>query len=187
VVVVGLDADGMGRGSCRSIENFDILKHLEACAPLLLKYGGHAMAAGLEVEGKNIEAFRRRFNEVAAESLSSADLRAILPVDAWIRLSEADENFLKHQSRMKPFGHANPMPVWAVRGVRVVGEPRVVGTRHVRMTLMADGVKRDAIAFNTALEAVPKGPMDVAFHLQENHYLGQSSLQLNVQGLRVVR
>ena len=75
VVVIGMDDDGVGRGSCRSVPGFDLLKHLQQCSPMLRRYGGHAMAAGLEVDHSRIEEFAARFNEVCAATLSRVDQR----------------------------------------------------------------------------------------------------------------
>jgi len=183
-IVIGIDEDGVGRGSCRSIEGFDVLQHLEACSDLLLKYGGHAMAAGLELKEESIPAFTERFNSLAAATLKGYDLRAVQPVDAWIQLSEANEYFMESQDRFKPFGHLHPMPVWAVRGVRIEGMPHVVGKHHLKLSISGHGVQREAIAFNMGARTVPEGPLDIAFCLQRNSYMGRDTLQLNIQDFR---
>ncbi len=90
VVVLGLGEEG-GRGSCRSIEGFDMVSALAECSSLLRKYGGHAMAAGLEIASDQVEPFTRRFNQVAAERLHGQDLRPLQRVDAWMDLAEADD------------------------------------------------------------------------------------------------
>jgi single-stranded-DNA-specific exonuclease len=184
VIVVGIDEDGVGRGSCRSIEGFDVLLHLEKCSDLLLKYGGHAMAAGLELSKDAIPAFAERFNQLACTTLKDYDLRAVQPVDAWINLSEINDHFMDSQDRFKPFGHLHPMPVWAVRGVRIEGSPHVVGKNHLKLCISGHGVQREAIAFNMASRPIPDGPLDIAFCLQRNSYMGRDTLQLNVQDFR---
>ena len=68
-IVIALDETGEGRGSCRSIEEFNMVERLAECSDLLTRFGGHAMAAGLDVRVAKIEAFRERFNQVAAKAL----------------------------------------------------------------------------------------------------------------------
>lgn len=184
-VVISLDEAGMGRGSCRSIEGFSLVERLEDCSDLLVRFGGHAMAAGLDIEAGRVEAFRQRFDEVAAKALSGTDLRAVQNVDAWMDLAAVDEAFFQSIERMRPFGFGNTTPVWAARGVRVVGAPRRVGDgKHLKLVLASGGRQIDAIGFGLGDREVPEGPLDVAFQLQKNTYQGRESLQLNVQDFR---
>ena len=183
-VVIAIDETGECRGSCRSVEGFNLVENLALCSTLLIRFGGHAMAAGLGVERRLIEAFRKRFNEVAAEALRTADLRPVQNIDAWVDLREADERLMTGLDRMRPFGFGNPTPVWAARGVRVVGQPRVVGGKHLKMALASGGTQREAIAFGAGDRQLPVGPIDVAFQLQRNSYQGRDTLQFNVQDFR---
>lgn len=183
-VVVAFGEDGLGRGSCRSIEGFDLIEGLGECADLLARFGGHSLAAGLELEKSAFDAFRRRFNEVAAKRLRGCDLRPVQRIDAWIGLREADEGLMSAGERMCPFGEGNPAPVWAARGVRLAARPRVVGKDHLKMLVADGGWQFDAIAFNMAERPVPEGPMDIAFTLERNNYMGGKSLQLNIQDFR---
>ena len=183
-IVIALDESGIGRGSCRSIEGFDLVHHLGACSDLLMRYGGHAMAAGLELKAETIETFREKFNEVAAGVLAGADLRPVQTVDAWLNLGEADSSMLDALDRMRPFGFGNPTPVFAARGLHIVGQPRIVGNGHLKMALAEGGVQREAIGFNMGEREIPEGPIDAAFQLQRNTYLGRQTIQLNLQDFR---
>lgn len=182
-VVISIDG-ASGRGSCRSIEPFNLVEALDACGDLLERHGGHAMAAGLEVRDENIEAFTARFDAVARERLRDGDLVPVQHVDAWMTLPEADGALLTAMQDLRPFGCANPSPVWGVRGVRVVGEPRTVGERHLKLLLADGGRQMDAIAFGQADREVPPGPIDVAAQLELNRYRGREQLQLQVKAFR---
>lgn len=182
-VVIGLDDEG-GRGSCRSIEGFDMVAALQQCAPLLRKFGGHTMAAGLEIGKGEVAAFAERFNEVAAAALAGADLRPVQKVDAWMELGEADEQMMKALEQMRPFGFGNSTPVWAARGLSLVGPPRVVGQGHLKMVLASGGVQREAIGWGLGTRKIPDGPLDVAFQLRRESYQGRERLVLNVQDFR---
>jgi single-stranded-DNA-specific exonuclease len=157
VVVIGMDPDGVGRGSCRSIPGFDLLSHLQQCSPMLRRYGGHAMAAGLEVDQERIAEFAARFNEVCATTLSQGDQRRQLLVDAWIGTGDINDHLYHDQNRLRPFGHSNPLPVWAVRGVTPIFAPRVIGGKHLKLIFTMGGKQREAIGFGMGDREVPGG------------------------------
>lgn len=184
VVVIGMDDDGVGRGSCRSIPGFDLLSHLQKCSPMLRRYGGHAMAAGLEVDQARIGEFAARFNEVCAETLSHGDQRRQLLVDAWILPGDIGDPLYHDQNRLRPFGHSNPLPVWAIRNVTPAFAPRVIGGKHLKMIFPMGGKQREAIGFGMGDREVPEGPLDIAFNLILNRYNGQEYLQMHLQDFR---
>ena len=180
-VVVAFGEDGMGKGSCRSIEGIDVVAALERCSGELVSFGGHKMAAGLVVEHGKFEGFRDSFNAVCAEQLKGRDLRRVQSIDAWISLADADARLLAALDVLRPFGTGNPTPVLGARKVTAVGPPRRVGRDHLKMLLACGGSQLDAIGFGMADREVPEGPMDVLFYLQEDNYRGRSSLQLNLR------
>jgi single-stranded-DNA-specific exonuclease len=181
VAVIGMDGVS-GRGSCRSIDAYCILDGLGACTDLLKQFGGHAMAAGLEVEEQNLEAFKVRFNEAVAAQIKGADLQPILEIDRTVTLAEADEALMDGLKRTGPFGQDNPEPVWAACGVNAV-DSRILKEKHLKLTLSDGKTRREAIGFNLA-EKLPAGPIDVAFTLQENSWNGRTTVQLNIRDIR---
>ena len=183
-VVIALDGAGGGRGSCRSVPDLNLVESLAECEAHLRRFGGHAMAAGLEIEEADVGAFREALNAVAARRLAGIDLRPVETIDAWISLNEADESLLGHIDAMRPFGCGNPAPVWATSGARLLRPPRVVGTRHLKLCVATAGSPIEAIAFGMAGRAIPEGPIDIAFRLQRNTFNGATRLQLNVRDLR---
>ncbi|MBN1671637.1 MAG: single-stranded-DNA-specific exonuclease RecJ [Kiritimatiellae bacterium] len=189
VVVVAFDDDGMGRGSCRSIEGFSLVEALGHCAAELTEFGGHDMAAGLQLQKARFEGFRQRFNEVAVGMLAEKDLRGVEHIDAWLDLDKVDWDLMLGIDRLRPFGQDNPAPVWAAGGVQVLGTPRVVGKGtqkqgHLKMTVAAGREQLDAIGFGMGDRVVPAGALDVAFQLQRNVYMGRESLQLRLRDIR---
>lgn len=184
VAVIAFDEDGVGRGSCRSIEGYHLLRGLEQCRGQLLAFGGHELAAGLEIEQRQLAAFRARFNEVAAGDLRTRDLRPVQPVHAWLELEQADCELCDALEQLEPFGEGNPRPVFAARGVRLAQPPRVVGNKHLRLTLASGRTRCAAIGFGLGDREIPDGPLDVAFHLQRDTYNGADSVQLTIQDIR---
>ena len=183
-IVIGIDENGLGKGSCRGIEGFDLVEVLARCSEHLRQYGGHAMAAGLEIEEDNVDDFSQVFNEFACELLSSRDLRSIQRVDAFLNLSEVDAWLFDSVEQMRPFGQSNPAPVFVAKHVRVV-RSRIVGKNHLQMTLADGSAQLESIGFNMGHRETPEGLVDVAFQLKKNNYHGQESLRLDLQDFRL--
>ena len=184
VVVIAVGTDGTGRGSCRSIASFDMVAGLHACSEHLTRFGGHAMAAGLEIEVDQIPAFSRCFNEVVQDRVTLEALRPEQRIDAWIRLDEVNWPLVETLERMAPFGLGNPRPVWAVYGATLLGTPRIVGGHHLKMKVLQGQTQVEAIAFNRADEPIPDGPLDMAFQLARNTFRGRDTIQMTVQDIR---
>jgi single-stranded-DNA-specific exonuclease len=183
-IVMGIDAAGKTRGSCRSIDTFDLLEGLQACEQHLVKFGGHKMAAGLEVNPGELEAFKQGFNAVAASMLGEVDLSPVQYIDAEISGGELDWKFYEQLKQLSPFGQENPEPVWALHGIECSGQPRVVGKKHLKLSIITAGGKFDAIAFNYPVEQLPNGTFDLAFTLKENTWNGNTSLQFQIKDIR---
>ncbi len=187
VAVIGIDPDGVGRGSCRSIPGFDLLSHLSQCSGMLRRYGGHAMAAGLEVDQDRIAELSEQFNQVCAATLSEGDQRRQLKVDAWIDAADLNDHLYHDQNRLRPFGHSNPLPVWAVRNLTPKFAPRVIGGKHLKLIFPMGGRDREAIGFGMGDREIPSGPLDIAFNLILNRYNGQEYLQMHLQDFRAAQ
>lgn len=183
-IVMGIEEDGSARGSCRSIEEYNMLDGLQACEALLTKFGGHKMAAGLEVKPGELDAFKESFNDAVRKSLGGFDLSPVQHIDAEVSAEQVDWTFYEQLSQLKPFGQNNPEPVWAMTGVSVSGSPFVVGQNHLKLQLAKDGQTFESIAFNYPEENLPDGKIDIAFTLKENNWMGNRSLQLQLQDIR---
>ncbi len=185
-VVISLDGEGGGRGSCRSIEALDVLEVLHDVRHHLLTFGGHRMAAGLNIAASEVDAFREAFNAACRIRLAGRDLRPIAYVDAEINLADANQWLYDTVRRLAPFGVNNARPLWQVNGVRLAGPVRRVGRggKHLKMTLVSGGVKLDAVGFGLGDALIPDGSMDILFTLEENTFRGKTSLQLDIKDVR---
>ena len=190
VVLIALDAEtGRGRGSARSIPAFDLFGAIDRCGRWLERYGGHHQAAGMEIRADRIDGFRTALNERARATLAPADLIPETRVDIDLRLADATPVLLRMLRHFGPFGMGNPSPIFCARGVTVSGYPREVGSGHLKLTLLQDGVRMAAIGFRMADRLqdmdITRAPIDVVFQLQENHYRGQTELQLKLIDFRM--
>ncbi len=191
-IVLGIGEDGKARGSCRSIDEFDVLEGLRSCDGLLVKYGGHKMAAGVELSADSLDPFKSAFNSTASTELKPLDLSPVQHIDAEVSGDELDWKFYEQLKQLSPFGQDNPEPVWALHGAMVSGRPRVVGKNHLKFSVaspstghgMGKSWKFDAIAFNYPLEQLPDGKLDLAFTLKENSWNGNINLQLQIKDIR---
>lgn len=184
-VVVELGEE-TSRGSCRSIPEFNITEALDQCSDLLVKYGGHSVAAGFTVANTNLELLQQRLHQIATHKLEDVELLPTLSIDAEVDLSEM--NWATHAllEQLEPFGYGNPTPLLLSREV-IVRDARVVGERHLKMTLSDGRAVWDAIAFRQGGWAgkLPRR-IDVVYTLEVNEWNEEKRLQLNVKDLRPV-
>ena len=180
--------DNIGKGSARSISGFDIYLALKHCEDLLIGYGGHKYAAGLTIEKDKIEEFRERFNQIAFQKLDEDLLCPKLRIESEIRLSDINSRLFKFLKLLAPFGPQNMRPVFLSQKLQVVGTPTVVGNNHLKFKVRQDGIVLDAIGFNLGdlIYRIEPGAnnLDMAYVIEENTYLGRTSLQLRVKDLR---
>ncbi len=173
------------RGSARSIPEFHITEALAECQDLLVRFGGHAMAAGFALEARNLEAFRARLLEVAAARLQGVELSPTLEVDAVCPLGQACWQNVQALDALRPFGHGHPEPTFVSRAVEV-RDARVVGEgSHLKLAVSDGHAVWDAIAFRRGALAAQLAPrLDLAYNLQIRYWQGEPRLQLIVRDLQ---
>jgi single-stranded-DNA-specific exonuclease len=165
-------ADGVGRGSARSIEGFHLFQGIHACRACLSRYGGHAAAAGFELAAEHVAALAAQLEQAFFAQVGAAPPRPTLKVDAEVALPELDEDFYHHLERLRPFGPGNPEPVFACGGAQCLTS-RVVGDRHLKVQLCQADCVREAIAFDAAPHHPLSGPLEVAFSARFSYFQGR--------------
>ncbi len=176
------------RGSARSTPAFHITEALSQCADLLLRYGGHRLAAGFSLRNEHLGELEARLSRLAEEQISEEDLRPALSIDAETPLSGLDGPLLEVLEKLAPFGVENPRPVFLCPQVRVVRSWTVGNDgSHLRMVLSDGQLSYAAIAFRQGERSgeCPAGSrLDVVCTLERNSWGGQESLQLQVRDFR---
>jgi single-stranded-DNA-specific exonuclease len=172
------------RGSARSISEFNIVAALDECRDLLVRHGGHAMAAGFTVRNENLPALETRLREIAARALSPHELAPTLSVDAEISLSDVNWALQKSLEQLAPFGYGNREPIFVSRNV-AARDARLVGSEHLKLLLGDGQITWDAIAFRQGswLGKIPSR-IDVAYQLEARTWNGEARLQLNVKDIK---
>ncbi|HEU5051079.1 MAG TPA: single-stranded-DNA-specific exonuclease RecJ [Gemmatimonadales bacterium] len=187
--LIAFDAE-IGKGSGRSISRFDLHAALGDCAPLLERYGGHRMAAGLTIRREHLDAFRERFAAAARARLAPEDLGPEQRVDLVVGLEEVTPDLERLCRFLEPCGTGNPGPVFGVRGARLAGHSRV-GANHLKGTLDDGRARLSAIGFQWA-DRVPwlageSGRLDAAFRVERNEFNGTVTLQARLVALSPCR
>ncbi|MGH2453978.1 MAG: single-stranded-DNA-specific exonuclease RecJ [bacterium] len=185
VVMIAV-ADGVGKGSARSIEPLPMVDALGAVGDLLIRFGGHAMAAGLTIAAEQIEAFRRRFVEEAGRRLGPDDLMPVLAIDAEVDLGTLTPALAREIEQIAPFGPGNGEPLFALRGLRAAAT-RVVGEGHLRVGLTDGRGYVDAIGFTRGdiaeLLAFTGARVDVAGAVELDRWGEQERVSLVLRDL----
>lgn len=178
--------DGVGKGSGRSIEGFDLHEAVSECADMLIKFGGHEMAIGLSIDEDKIEEFTKKLNEIA-ENKNVRELQPTLPVEAEITSKEISMDTIKELEALKPYGEGNPMPLFVYRNAKVDGVRLLSNEKHLKLTLKEDSNIFDAIAFNMDNKkySIKQGDkVDVLHSLEINTFNGIQKVQLNVKDIK---
>jgi single-stranded-DNA-specific exonuclease len=179
--IIGGDG-GDWRGSGRSIEGFDLAAALRECDDLLVRHGGHAMAAGITVASDKVEAFRCRLNEIARRTLSAEQLRPILRIDAEIALSDLSLERIEELEKLEPHGPSNPSINLVVRKVSHQRAPQRMGkqNQHAKLWVTDGNQTFEAVWWNCGDGPLPKVMFDLAFVPEINEYNGNRRVQLKV-------
>jgi single-stranded-DNA-specific exonuclease len=170
------------RGSGRSIAGFDLAAALRECDDLLIRHGGHAMAAGVTIHPDNLDAFRNRLNEIARRSLKPEDLQPPLRLDAEVQLKEISLAALAELDRLKPMGQGNPSVQFFTRGVTHSRPLQRMGAekQHVKMWVTDGSVTHECVWWGAGNGSLPVGKFDLAFAPQVNEFSGRTTAQLKV-------
>jgi single-stranded-DNA-specific exonuclease len=175
------------KGSARSIKGFNIYDAIKQCEDLLEQFGGHEFAAGMTLKPENLTQFRKRIDEIAANTLTEKDFEPALSVDCELDLSAVDMRFWKLLSQFEPFGPGNKRPTFVSKDVRVVGVPTIVGKGHLKMRVAQNGSGVfNTIGFNMheylpIIRNAADKSMEIAYSLEENHWKGSRKLQLKLR------
>lgn len=173
---------GVWRGSGRSIEGFDLAASLRACAELLVRHGGHALAAGMSALPAKIPLLRQRLNEIARATLRPEQLRPTLKLDAEAALSDLGLEQVGELARLDPTGQGNPVARLAVRGLSHRWQPQRMGreNQHVKFRLTDGRHTLEAVWWNCGGAALPENRFDIACAPAVNCYNGARSVQLKL-------
>lgn len=189
--IVATKGEKQTKGSGRSIPEFHITQALDECADLLVRHGGHAMAAGFTVDNENLDELIQRLKTIAKRALhdriAATELKAEVKPDVNIQLGDLKPELLNYLDQFQPIGMGNPEPLFLSKNVNVAGAKKIgKDGSHLRMKVTQDGkLFFDAIAFRFGdrFDALPK-QIDLVYSFERNVFNNIETLQLNIRDMR---
>ena len=179
-------------GSARSIAGFDIYKAIEGCRDLLENFGGHTYAAGLSLKEENLEAFIKRFMQLADDEIDAEQMTPQIDIDQVIDLKDINVKFMNELKKLNPFGPNNEKPVFCSMRVQNYGTSRLVGKDqdHLKLEIYDDSngggpVHGIAFGMHKHFSYIKDGsPFDICYTVEENTYNGNTTIQLMIKDIR---
>ena len=189
-IVLTRGDDGLLSGSARSVGGFDIYNAIDSCRELLTNFGGHRFAAGLGMREEDLPEFKRRFENYVAEHILPEQRYPTIQAEQEIAFGDIDYQFFNILRHLEPFGPDNPRPVFVTRNVINNHGTRRVGKtgEHLRLDVTDRTAAISGIGFGlgeAALHLQNGNAVDLCYELEENTFNGRTSVQMNVQDLKL--
>ena len=179
------EEDGECKGSGRSIPGFDLHEALMECNDTIEKFGGHAMAVGININKEKIEEFKEEFEKIAKEK-EVDKIIPILNLDAEIKLDDVNKEMVDSLKELEPFGEANKMPIFAFRNLKIDSIRSLSDGKHLKLSVKDNKNIINAIGFNMGALADTYrigDRVDIAGNLEINSFNGVDSIQINIKDI----
>ena len=190
-ILISFEGDGgskdIGKGSGRSVHGLNLAFALCECGDLLIKCGGHELAAGLTIERGKLDEFRRRINEVARQKLAGVSSSSVVNVDDTLKPDELTLGLAEEIRMLEPYGVGNPTPVFMTEDMPVVTVTGVGANKHTKLTLGSMNSAVTGMVFSVSPEELGFSAgslVDVLYNIEINEFRGELSLQLIVRAIR---
>lgn len=188
--IVLTTVNGVGKGSARSINSFNIYEALKQCGDKLIQFGGHFHAAGLEIELSKIEEFKKLFNDIATKEISDEELIPEIEVDAEISFDDLSEKFVKILSFFEPFGPENMIPVFVTKGVQIIGDVRFAKANTHIFKVRDEESKKifEAVFFNSLefKDIIATGNYcDICYSVDKSFWNGKEYTKLRIRDMKL--
>lgn len=175
--------DGSGKGSGRSVKGLNLVEALDACKEILVRFGGHELAAGLSVRKKDVPRLRHMLNDYADAHLGG-DFSIKKEADCTLEIGEMTLRLIEELHLLEPFGNGNPTPSFLLQNARVAKITPMSGGKHLRLQLEKDDLSMVAVWFGRSVVDLPfeEGEFaDFLFRLDANEFNGTVRAQMLVQ------
>jgi len=178
-IIIGLNESGAGKGSGRSIDGISIVKALQACASHLELFGGHDMAAGLNIRTEKIAAFREAFSREIRSQGPDEVFQSKLTLDGSLALPEVGEALFRRMEDLAPFGRNNPEPVFLFEKITCTRPPQLFGKNHVKLFLRGAEGEMEAVGFGLGQHDWSKPPAQLAGTLDWDDYRNRVQIRIS--------
>ena len=191
--VVLTESKGVVTGSARSVIGYNLYAAIESCSDLLDNFGGHMYAAGLSMKPENVDEFRKRFDEFVSKTITEKQLVPSIIIDRELEVKNITPKFYRILKQFAPFGPGNMTPLFVSHNVYDNGCVRKVGKTdsHLKIKIVQQlgaNLCTEGIAFNFGHlfdDIKDYKPFDVCYNIFENHFMGQTLIQLMIKDIKV--
>lgn len=176
-------SQGLAKGSCRSIKEFNMFEALDSAKHLLTQFGGHAQAAGLSLPIEHIPLLKKHLEERAACILTEADLQLKLSLDAHLTMQDVNKKLIHDLGLLEPFGNENEAPLFYLEQVQLIQPPQLLKDAHVKCMVFSEGIIKPVIFFNRPevyellLDNQDK-PVNMAVRVTQNTWQSRVTVEL---------
>ena len=177
-VVIGLNDEGLGKGSGRSIDGISIVKALQASAEFLELFGGHDMAAGLNIRAERVDAFRESFNRHVRGQAGDDVFQSTLALSGALSLPEVSDQLFRKFEELAPFGRMNPEPVFLFEAITYTRPAQLFGKNHVKLFVRGEQGEIEAVGFGLGQHDWSKAPARLAGTLDWDDYRNRVQLRI---------
>ena len=177
-IVIGLNDDGEGKGSGRSIDGISIVKALHDCSAHLLLFGGHDMAAGLNIRAERIDAFREAFNKHVRGQAGDDVFQSTLTLSGAISLPEVNDQLYRKFEELAPFGRMNPEPVFLFEEISYTRPAQLFGKNHVKLFVRGERGEIEAVGFGLGQHDWSQAPTRLAGTLDWDDYRNRVQIRI---------
>ncbi len=180
--------DDFGKGSGRSVKGINLVEALSYCSDLLVKHGGHELAAGLTVKRENLDAFKKKINEFARMATGDDQKEIIFEAEQDLAPEDVTMTLANELYYLEPFGTSNPVPVFRTCRMTVAEAILIGGGKHTKFVLKHGNLIVTAMCFRRTLSEIdiyPGDTVDVLYTLDINEFQGTKTLQMIVKDIRL--
>lgn len=177
-IVIGLNEDGVGKGSGRSIEGISIVKALHDCSGHLELFGGHDMAAGLNIRSDKVAAFREDFSRHVRNQAADDVFQSTLSLSGALSLPEVSDQLYRRFEELAPFGRSNPEPVFHFDAISFTRAPQHFGKNHVKLFVRGERGEVEAVGFGLGEHDWSKPPARLAGTLDWDDYRNRVQIRI---------
>jgi len=180
--------EGVAKGSCRSIPEFNIFDALSEKKDILLSFGGHSFAAGLKLKEEHLPELKAHLEKRVLEHVSQQDLQPKITLDAILDLPEATQKLLEDIEKLEPFGNENPQPMFLIKNATLLNQATLLKDKHLKCSIFSNGTIKQIIFFNRPellplLQNLGDKSFHVAAYVIKNEW--QGSVKIELQGVDI--
>ncbi|MGM0419462.1 MAG: single-stranded-DNA-specific exonuclease RecJ [Bacillota bacterium] len=182
VVMTSSEEDDFIVGSARSVEGIDINLALRKCKEMLIKYGGHAGAAGFSVKKEFLSFLQKKLGAILSESMKNNSKKSVHTVDFKLNFAEIDFSLYQEMEKLGPFGQGNPQPIFTAVQTKIINARQFSGDKHLNLILEQANTRVKAVWWNATSEDLSQRNL-VVYNIKKDNYRGNKNLKLNIVDL----